>query len=213
MNLAIVIATLNQLLAQKNPGKFNSSWIRSHAPRCYRFIQLHVRREWGGIDWDRITGELDRQFQRRWHPRKRRNTPSAYEDRAEFDMIRIKYQHKLYVFVSALDTNDRRLRDIIGISFVRLAQKGNQLARREIKALVSYTVDEWVERHDAVSRWRGHEQEMQKLLDACIRRYRYTGSFLTYLFRTLEYAARGIAPARVSSIDDAGDCVGYDSSR
>jgi len=66
---------------------------------------------------------------------------------------------------------------------------------------MGYTIYGWMEQHEAVSRWQGHEEEMQKLLDACIRRYRYTGSFLTYRFRTLEYAARGIAPATVSSIN------------
>ena len=38
-------------------------------------------------------------------------------------------------------------------------------------------------------------------LEGCIRRYRYTGSFFTYLFRTLEYAGRGICPIVTSSLD------------
>jgi hypothetical protein len=67
--------------------------------------------------------------------------------------------------------------------------------------LLKYTIDDWIERHYLVSRWRGYEAEMQKQLDACIRRYRYTGSFFTYVFRTLEYAGRGIVRLRVYSLD------------
>jgi len=201
MDFETVTAMLNTLLARKQPQEFDSSWIRHNAPNCYRFIRGNVRREWGGIDWDRLTFALDKRFQKRWHPRRARNNPVPYEDRAEFETIQVKYQDKLYVFISAVDVHDRRIRDVIGISFVRLAQKGNLLARQQLKELMGYTIYGWMERHETVSRWQGHEEEMQKLLDACIRRYRYTGSFLTYLFRTLEYAARGIAPATVSSIN------------
>ncbi|HEY7220315.1 MAG TPA: hypothetical protein VH985_18160 [Candidatus Binatia bacterium] len=116
-------------------------------------------------------------------------------------MILKKYPGKMYVFVAACDKADRQIRDAISISFVRLAQNGNMQARRELVELLRYTVDGWVEQHGVVSRWLGHEEEMQRQIDACIRRYRYTGSFLTYVFRTLEYAGRGIAPARVYSID------------
>ena len=93
------------------------------------------------------------------------------------------------------------LRDVIGISFVRLAQHGNLLARQELMGLIKYTIDDWIERYYFLSRWRGYEDEIQKQLEACIRRYRYTGSFVNYVFRTLECAGRGIRPARVYSLD------------
>jgi hypothetical protein len=39
------------------------------------------------------------------------------------------------------------------------------------------------------------------LRDASVR-YRYTGSFFRYVFRTLEYAGRGIRPFHAWSLDD-----------
>ena len=135
MDFETVTAMLNTLLARKQPQEFDSSWIRHNAPDCYRFIRGNVRREWGGIDWDRLTFALDKRFQKRWHPRRARNNPVPYEDRAEFETIQVKYQDKLYVFISAVDVHDRRIRDVIGISFVRLAQKGNLLARQHSKSL------------------------------------------------------------------------------
>jgi hypothetical protein len=201
MDFATVVATLNRLLAREHPAGFNSSWIRRNAPHCYRFIQENLRREYGGVDWDRLTYALDRRFQRLWKPHTIKKTRIPYEDQAEVETILKKYQGKLYVFIAPSDKEDRRIRDVIGISLVRLAQNGNLLARRELMGLINYTIDNWIEHHFVVSRWRGHEAEMQKHLDACIRRYRYTGSFLTYVFRTLEYAGRGIVPTRVYSLD------------
>ena len=196
MNFSIVVETLNTLLAKNQPDVFNSSWIRKHAPRCYRFIQQKLRREFGGIDWDRLTYALDRKFQRRWAPGTAKQKFVQYEDRYELDTIMKKYRDRLYVFIAPLDEQDKRIRDVIGISFVRLAQKGNLLAQRKFMDLVHYTVDDWLERYDFLSRWRGYEDEMQKQLIGCIRRYRYSGSFLNYLFRTLECAGRGMPRCR-----------------
>jgi hypothetical protein len=105
------------------------------------------------------------------------------------------------VFIAPSGEDDRRTRDIISISFVRLAQKGNVLARQELSELMKFTIDHWLERHPFLSRWLGHESEIQDQLKACVRRYRYTGSFVNYLFRTLECAGRGIRPVRVFSLD------------
>lgn len=201
MDFETAVATLNTLLRRKQPAEFDSSWIRRNAPGCYRFIQENVRREYGGIDWDQLTYALDRRFQRLWRPRRIAKKPIPYEDRAEVQTILNKYRDKMYVFIAASDKNERRIRDVIGISFVRLAQSGNLLARLQLMELLKYTIDDWIERHYLVSRWRDYEEEMQKQLDACIRRYRYTGSFFTYVFRTLEYAGRGIVRPRVYSLD------------
>jgi hypothetical protein len=201
MEFETVVATLNSLLRKKQPNGFDSSWIRRNAPSCYRFIQENIRREYGGIDWDRLTYALDRPFQRLWKPRRIHKKPIPYQDHAEVQTIINKYRDQMYVFIAASNKNERRIRDVIGISFVRLAQSGNLLARLKLMELLRYTIDDWIERHHCVSRWRGYEREMQKHLEGCIRRYRYTGSFLTYVFRTLEYAGRGIIAPRVYSLD------------
>src|SRR5262245_35224567 len=201
MDFISAVETLNALLTRQPPAELNSSWIRARAPRCYRFFQRNVRREYGGIDWDSITSALDRKFQRLWKPSRPAQARIAYEDSNEIETILRKHPGKLYVFISPCNKYDERTADIIGISFVRLAQKGNLLAQRELCGLVKFTVDRWIERHETIARWRGHEDELQKQMEACIRRYRYTGSFLTYVFRTLEYAGRGIMPVRMCSLD------------
>ena len=204
MNFTSLTETLNQLLARTEPDVINSSWIRAHAPRCYRFIRQAIRREFGGIDWDRVTWALDWKYQRRWRPVRTRKNPFQYEDHAEVETIVKRYRLKMYVFIAPSGRDDRRTRDIIAISFVRLAQKGNLLARQELTGLIKFTIDDWIERYSFLSRWRGHDNEIQNQLEACIRRYRYTGSFVNYLFRTLECAGRGIRPVRMFSVDSFG---------
>lgn len=204
MDFSKVVETLNRLLTRNQPDAFNGSWIRKHAPQCYRFIRQNLRREFGGIDWDRLTYALDRKFQRRWAPVRIKKKPIQYEDHAEVDTIFRKYRGQMYVFIASSNKDHRRLRDAIGISFVRLAQNGNLLARQELMGLIKYTIDDWIERYYFLSCWRGYEAEIQKQLEACIRRYRYTGSFVNYVFRTLECAGRGIRPPRLYSSDHYG---------
>lgn len=94
---------------------------------------------------------------------------------------------------------------MIAIALVRIAQKGNTTAKEEIIKLVRFTVDDWIERHPRISLWNGYESLIQRRIEGCIRCYRYSGSFLGYLFKTLEYAGKGLRPITAYSctIDDS----------
>lgn len=113
-----------------------------------------------------------------------------------------KYRNKLYVFIAPADRDDRHMQDIISIRLVRLPQRGNISAKQQIIELMRHTVDEWPEHSGIMSRWRGNSEKIQEIIEGCIRRYRYTGSFFKYLHRTLQYAARGIAPLYSFSLDE-----------
>ena len=194
-------AALNRLLLQNCPKTFSSVWILKRAPGCYNFIRKHIRSEVGGIDWDAITYALEPKYQRLWAPRRKRNS-KPYTDREEISRILNKYRSKLYVFVAPADTLDLQIRDKVAVALVRVAQAGNLLAKAEVVGLVRYTIDGWLDSYSYMSRWRGHDDEIREHLERCIRRYRYTGSFFRYVFRTLEYAGRGIRPFHACSLDD-----------
>jgi hypothetical protein len=196
------IGMLNGLLLRKRPETLNSSWVLKHAPQCYRFIQTNIRAEVGGIDWDRVTYALESQYQRRWAPKARHRIRCLYRSQREIDLILSKHQDKLYVFVSANGPLERRTRDTVAIALVRVAQNGNLLAKEEVVKLVRYTIDAWLDRHYCLSRWKGYDDQIRQQLEGCIRRYRYTGSFHRYVFRTLEYAGRGLRPLYACSLDD-----------
>jgi hypothetical protein len=200
-HLQRVVAMLSKSLLRDSPETFNSSWIFRHAPGCYSVIRKHIRTEVGRIDWDKITYALEPKYQRLWTPRQNRKS-KPYKDRREIDLILNKYGDKLYVFVASVDAMDLQIRDKIAIALVRVAQAGNMLARAELVELVRYTIDGWLDSYPYMSRWRGREDEIREQLDGCVRRYRYSGSFLRYVFRTLECAARGIRPLYAYSLDD-----------
>src|ERR1700690_49235 len=200
MDFHNVVAVLNKLLLRERPESFNSSWVLKHAPACYRFISKSIRTEVGDIDWDKVTYALESKYQRRWTPQLRRKY-RVYEDATEIDLVLNKYRNKLYVFIAPADLADRRVREKIAIDLVRVAQKGNLLAKVEVVRLVRYTIDDWIDKYYCLSLWKGYSDEILEQIEGCIRRYRYTGSFFTYLFRTLEYAGRGIRPIVTSSLD------------
>ncbi len=202
MDFDQTIRILNGLLADKNPATFSSSWILKHAPHCYRFIHKNIRTELGHIDWDTVTYALEKKFQRRWSPGRKTKSLGSYEDSSEVNLILNNYQEMLYVFIAPTDQQDRRIRDMISISLVRLAQYGNMAAKKEVMKLVGYTIEDWIERHYFMSRWQGYDEKIQNYLEVCIRRYRYTGSFIRYVFSTLQYAGRGLPPMYEYSLDD-----------
>ncbi len=184
---------INKLLIKKRPDSFNSSWIKKNAPHVYRFIQKNVQADVGGIDWDRVTVALDRKYHRKWKPVYRTGR-KKYRKKAEVGIILKKYESKLYVFIAPANKHDEHMRDLISIALVRIAQKGNLLANEEITKLIRFTIDEWIESRPNLSSWEGYESLIPVRIDACIRCYRYSGTFTGYLLKTLEYAGRGLKP-------------------
>jgi hypothetical protein len=202
MNFESVIKTIDMLLIEKQPQTFNRLWVRLNAPCAYRFIQKKIRKENGGIDWDHITRALNPKFQKQWIGSYREKA-KPYRNKPEVDIVLQRYNGKLYTFLAPADKNDEYIRDIISITLVRLAQKGNISAKQEIIKLLSFTIDDWIESCPELFNWRGYDHMIQTRLECCIRRYRYSGSFMRYVFKTLEYAARGLRPLIAYSLDDS----------
>lgn len=125
-----------------------------------------------------------------------------YRSRKEANTVLKKYKDKLYTFISPQDAEDRRARDAISIALVRIIQKGNLTAKQEILLLLRYTVSYWIEWIPSLCSWKGYESEIDEQLESCIRRYRFTGSFMTYLFCSFEYRGRGLRHLHLYSLDD-----------
>jgi len=203
MDFLSAVKSINALLRTIQPHTFCSSWIRLHAPQVYRFIQHNVRTETGGIDWDRITRALDRKLQRRWKASRRGRPTKCIRDSKAVRIILGRYHDKLYTFLSPLDAHDEQARDIISIALVRIAQRGNADAKQEIARLLRFTIDAWIEQCPELSCWEGRTDMIRERIECCIRCYRYSGTFIGYLFKSLEYAGRGLRPIVAYSLDDS----------
>lgn len=191
------ISNLSNVLLKQQPAKINSSWISKNSPHIYRFIWKNVRNEIGDINWDKVVSSLDKDFQKRWtcrysRTKKQWQALKWYRSKKELNLVLKNYKDKRYTFISPRDSEDRKIRNTISIALVRISQKGNLSAKKEIISLLKFTVDYWIESFPVLFSWKGYESELEDQLETCIRRYRFTGSFTTYLFRCLEYRGRGL---------------------
>jgi hypothetical protein len=199
MELKIVIKNLNQILKEKKPVKFDSNWIETNALKDYEYICKNIQTENNDVDWDKVTSLLDRPFQRRWILPNKKNV-EPYESRLEVDTILNTNKDKLYTIIAPLNEKDKLTQHGIIISLVRIGQKGNVVAQEEIIKWLTFIVHEWIDLYPQIRKWKGYSDEVDEKIKSCIRCYRYTGSFLNYLFRTLEYSARGKPP--LCSLDE-----------
>lgn len=198
MNLRQAIQIVTVKLVEQKPETFTSTWIFRHIPRVYYFARLNLRTVTGEIDWDSVTHGLEPEFSKRWVGQKKRGR--SYENRDEVERVLARYRSKLYIFIAPQNRRDENLRDRISIRLVRLVQRGNTSATKESLMLIRYAVDEWIERFPMLSRWKYNSDQLDEQIVGCIHRYRFTGSFLGYLYKTLLYSGRGLRP--VYSLDE-----------
>lgn len=187
------IKILNGVLSEKQPTSFNPSWIVQNVPKVYVYVRKNIRTENNHIDWDKVTSSLNRTFQKRWI-RYRYKQAKPYERQSEVDVVLNRYKDKLYTFLCPSNEKDKKIQQTMLISLVRIGQKGNVCAREEVVKWVTYITDDWIDRYPQMYKWKGYTDEVPDKIRGCIRCYRYTGSFLGYLFRTLEYSVRGKPP-------------------
>jgi len=201
MNFKSVIKILKRDLKKKQPKTFSSTWLIKETPSVYRYIWKNIKTENGDIDWDRVTCKLDRKFQKRW-VRYRYKSAKQYEDQIEVDLILSRYKNKLYTLMISANSKDDRHRERIIISLVRISQKGNVLAQRELVTWLMFVVEDWIERRWQIRKWKGYTDDVEDKIKGCIRCYKYTGTFLGYLYKTLEFSGRGVRPMFKYSLDD-----------
>lgn len=199
MNFDTAIKILSQKLEEVEPEILSSSWIYFNTPRVYHFVRNNYRTENNLIDWDIVTRSLDHAYAKRW-TRYRYKQARLYKRQSEVDAVLNRYKDKLYTFFAPASDSDKQIQDRMIIRLVRIGQRGNICAQEELVQWVTYVTDDWIDRYPQMYRWKGYEDEVPDKIRACIRCYRYTGSFLGYLFKTLEYSARSKPP--LVSLDD-----------
>ncbi len=201
MNFNEAIKILKNCLKDKQPKTFSSTWILTETPHVYRYLWKNVRTENDDVNWDKVTARLDRKFQKRW-TRYRHKSAKEYRNQTEVDLILSKYKDKLYAIMVPTCPRDVRNQERIIVALVRVGQKGNVLAQQELISWLRFIVDEWIDRRWQVMKWKGYTDDLENKIRGCIRGYKYTGTFLGYLYKTLQYSARGMAPLVKYSLDD-----------
>lgn len=206
MHFDQAIQAITLRLQTEDPPHFSPSWIRKHCPQAYCHIARHIATECDDIDWDRVTLALPKFYHHRWHHRHHENRrlrpPRSYRNQREVNRIIKPYRHKLYTFVTTIEKEDEAVRNMLTIQLVRLAQRGNLHAKEKLLGLIIDTVNDWIETYTFLGRWRCYPDRLTGTIEGCIRRYRYSGSFFSYLYRTLQYGALQLRPLEAFSIDE-----------
>jgi hypothetical protein len=202
MNLEKAICYINRSINKKQPKSFDDKWIKYRCKISHQFIVDNIKTEFGEPDWDLVVSKLERCNQKIWMKGIKRAINEPYKDQLELDIILEKYKDKLYTFLAQQNKEDKNICDLIGIKLVRLSQKGNILAENKAVTLCSYVVNQWLEYDQSLFNWKGYDELIFETTKSCIRRFRYAGSFLGYLYRTIEYSGRGLVPLEKFSLDD-----------
>lgn len=202
INFEKAIRNINRSLAKKQPTTFNHKWIKNRCRASYEFIIKNIKTELGEPDWDLIVSKLERHNQRLWMRKTKRIEFESYEDKKELNLVLDCYKNKLYTFLGQIDNEDRIICDWISIKLVRLCQRGNLSAKKKIVSLLENLVDQWIEFDKSLYSWKGYNELKTKNIEVCIRRFRYAGSFLGYLHRTLQYVGLGLVPIEKFSLDE-----------
>ena len=204
MDIKQVIKNIDRSINKRNPQSLHPNWIKFRCKVSYKYIVDNIKDEFNQTDWDLVVSQLQKYNQRLWLKKKKRKRGSVaiYEDKKELDVILNRYEKKLYTFVSRESKEDKMICDWISIKLVRLSQKGNILASDKISTMLKYLVDYWIEFDKSFFNWKGYNDLVDNHISACIRRFRYAGSFIGYLYRTLEYSGRGLTPLEKFSLDD-----------
>lgn len=202
MNFNQAVININRSLNKKKPEKFDPQWIRNRCKISYEFIVKEIKTEFNEPDWDLTVSKLERHNQKLWMRRVKKIDVDLYKDKEELDIVLNYYKNKLYTFLGQVDNDDRMICDWISIKLVRLSQRGNLSAKKKAISLLENLVDQWIEFDKSLHSWKGYNELKTEHIEACIRRFRYTGSFIGYLYRTLQYAGLGLVPFEKFSLDE-----------
>src|SRR3989339_668356 len=187
MNFEKAVININRSVTKKKPESFNDTWIRYRCNVSYEFIIENIKTELGDPDWDLVISKLDRWNQKLWMRGFKKRYIKLYKNKQEVNLILKRYNNKFYTFLVQVNKEDYVICDWISIRLVRVAQKRNILAKEKIISLLS---------------WKGYNELIIQQIEGCVRRFRYTGSFLGYLYRTLQYSGLGLVPLEKFSFDD-----------
>lgn len=189
-DFSTAIQKLNQCLKQKKPKVFNPFWMKANARDLYEYFSAFVQLPSGDIDWDFITVHLDKSFQKRW--KQSVEYSDSYNCQTELNEILVAYQKELHVLYVPQNKEEKITQDRIIIQLVRLAQRGNSLAKEKVLDCTSFVIYEWMENSKCMKRWKNYSNEIPSKVESCIKNYRYSGSFIKYLYMSLYYSSRGL---------------------
>lgn len=201
MSLEKACSRVVQKIEELDPESISPGWIQKEASSSYQYFYKYLKCSLGYIDWDHVTRSLPYEYQKKWRRFKCQKRAPCNDSDVLSNLIH-EYRDKLYVFVFVESKEERIWRERITVRLVRIAQAGHEEVYNYIFELLQNMVHDWVQEYRSLSVLNGYSDHIEKQIAGCIRRFRYAGSFTTYLYRTLQYSSLGLKPLEHFSLNE-----------
>jgi hypothetical protein len=197
-----IVEKIEKLVLKHKPYSIDEKWIRKHSRKSHKYILEN------NLSWDSITRLLDRSIQRKWNRKaKKKKVPESFNDYEVENFLSTHSKH-LYVFVVFTNEQEFELCDYLSIQLVRMAQSGNICASETLLHLYEDIFLRWKENDKLIIRYRSYEEKIHEHFFGCVRRYRYSGSFIGYLKRTLQLQALTLPKIQTISLNTRSKLTG-----
>lgn len=194
-NFQKLINDLVNFFEETQPLYINKSLIRDNANALYKRIARNVRKENDGkIDWPRIVIAWPEEWQKKWVwercseeklPQKWKMTQGSYSCQDEVQIILSENKEYLYTLVSASSKEEKKIRDEIMNSLIRLAQNGNIEARKKLTPYLELKCADWGSAREGFHSSEMAYDEIMKKIDTCINNFDFSIGFLKYLHSSI----------------------------
>ena len=189
---------LKKIIKDKNPEAITSGFIGREDPNLLLYFRNNLKGGNDEINWGVVSENLGYDLRKKCHfPKRIENyTPkNEYFNESEVNEIINSFRNKLYSIFETINKDDYEYRNKIYLAFIKLAQKGNVLAKEKLSDYLEILVTQWVENDEKLKTFIGHSDRLRERIEKCIYFYNTEESeatFLTYLHTSLSLEAKGI---------------------
>ncbi|EKD58830.1 MAG: hypothetical protein ACD_56C00042G0004 [uncultured bacterium] len=192
-----VIRRISEGLKIKNPQVVSPDYLKREFPSDVFFLAKNCRDTRGHIDWRSIVGhplfdsEMRKKF--KFPVSINRNIPiETYSNSEEVEEILKEKEKNLYTFIESINKEDLEKRNEICLLLVELAQKGNSQAEKKLIDLISYTVEQWIDRIPSIRNFKFYKEKKYEIIKRCIYNYKKDKPFVGYVYASFKKANLGL---------------------
>ncbi len=203
--LESISSEVQALLEKEKPKEWSPTFLAKKARHVFRFAERNLTNAKGGIEWDRLISLLPPEYQASW---KRKiflediTVAEGYSNQEEVDQLLEKHKDSLYLFYESTGKHEEDAVNQICMDFIDLIRKGNQEAKETFTQFLQPAITKWLDSEALPASLAQNPEKMNERVDRCLYLWKKNKTFLGYVFRTLDFTARGLKKHRVISLDE-----------
>ncbi len=196
---------LLNLLEKEKPKRWSPTYIAKTDRHIFRFVERHLVDKKGSLQWDKLVSRLPPEYQKTWTRKQYLDDldlAEEYSDKEEVAEVMQKNRASLYLFYEATGKDEEGALNEVCSDFVYLIRKGNKEATAMFMLYLQPTISKWLESKALSVSLAQDPEEVKRCTERCFYLWKKDRSFLGYLFRSLQLAARGMKTYQEISLDE-----------